>query len=224
MGRVAELESFVFLKAISLTHAIAITAHHDDAVLWCGGTIIRTLRAGWRWTVIALCVPDPQRQVYFDSYCAATGVAGRRFTFRDYQSGATFSENNRDQLISTVQEILAESSFNYIFTHSKDQGGEYGGHTNHDEVRLVTEQLVTNANQLAHFCYNPEFGYNGRATTARLDSDFHVQLSYDELIQKAGWCRKAPDCMSSLKAIGFPCPNPEGFRAMQLPSGLFIPR
>jgi hypothetical protein len=77
--------------------------------------------------------------------------------------------------------------------------------------------------KLIHFCYRPEFGFNGLGTTARLDADYHVQLDYDELIQKAGWCRMAPDVMSSLEGIGFPCPNPEGFRtSRQLPPP-FIP-
>jgi len=204
-----------------MTSAIAITAHHDDAVLWCGGAILRTLRMGWRWTVLALCIPDQQRQIYFDSYCAATGVVGRRFEFEDYQGGSIFSRNREAALSSKVKEILEGSKYDYIFTHSCDQGGEYGGHANHDEVLSVTKSLVP-PNELIYFCYNPEFGYNGRATTARRDAEFHLQLNYDELIQKAGWCRMAPDAMSSLQSIGFPCPNPEGFRTKRILPPPFI--
>jgi hypothetical protein len=206
-----------------MPNAIAITAHHDDAVLWCGGTILRTRRLfRWDWTVVALCVPNSERQVYFDSYCASIGVVGRRFNFADYQGPAPFSSNTRSGIANEIQGILNGVHFDYVFTHSKDNGGEYGGHANHDEVRLATESVVS-PTELIYFCYSPEFGLNGRGTTARRDANYHVQLDYDELIQKAGWCRMAPDSMSSLRDIGWPCPNPEGFRTMRGLNSPFIP-
>lgn len=206
-----------------MPNAIAITAHHDDAVLWCGGTILRTRRAlSWNWTVVALCVPDPARQVYFDSYCAAVGVAARRFAFRDYQGPAAFSQNRQSDFEDALRSIQQSQLFDFVFAHSKDAGGEYGGHANHDESRIASESVFGSSN-LIHFCYAPEFGYNGRGTTARRDANYHLQLDYDELIQKAGWSRMAPDSMTSLRNIGFPCPNPEGFRTdRQMPSP-FIP-
>jgi len=204
-------------------HAIAITAHYDDAVLWCGGAIVRTLSLGWRWTVVAMCTPAPDRQQYFDNYCESLGVKAVRFDMADYQSGDLFSENDRDTMESRIQNLLAEDQADLIFTHSKDAGGEYGGHTNHDEVRDSTLSVV-NGHPVVHFAYNPEFGYNGCGTTARIDADFHLQLTYDELIEKAKWCRNVPDADSSLKALGYPCPNPEGFRSDHQLGWPFIPK
>jgi len=204
-----------------MPQAIVITAHHDDAVLWCGGTILRTIELGWNWTVVALCVCDKQKQRYFDDYCNATSVVGKRFDFADYQSGALFSQNTKASLKTEIQPILAASTFDFIFTHSRDAGGEYGGHPNHEEV-LQTLQEIVPEEQLIHFSYKPEFGFSGRATTARLDADYHVQLNYDELIHKATWCRNAPDADTSLQSMGFPCPNPEGFRTKRRLSSPFI--
>lgn len=205
-----------------MTHAIAITAHHDDAVLWCGGTILRMTALGWNWTVVALCVPDSQKQRYFDEYCQAAKVVGSRFAFADYQGGGTFRENTKASFIKEIKAILDAKTFEFVFTHSCDPGGEYGGHANHDEVLQATLELVPKE-QLICFAYNPEFGYNDRATTARRDADYHVQLNYDELIHKANWCRSAPDAQTSLQAIGFPCPNPEGFRTARHLLPPFIP-
>ncbi|MEQ1904620.1 MAG: PIG-L family deacetylase [Pirellulaceae bacterium] len=206
-----------------MTRAIAITAHHDDAVLWCGGTILRTNQLGWKWTVVALCVPDRQKQRYFDEYCNAAKVEGRRFGFKDYQVGPTFSQNSKQSMKDEIQQIMNVSPFDFVFTHSRDVGGEYGGHANHDEARDATFEILS-PDKVICFSYNPEFGYNGRATTARRDADYHVQLKYEELIHKATWCQLAPDAESSLQAIGFPCPNPEGFRTAKHLSAPFIPR
>ena len=137
-----------------MPNAIAITAHHDDAVLWCGGTIMRTRRmAGWNWTVVALCVPDPDRQVYFDSYCAAAGVTGRRFNFVDYLPPPLFSHNRQADFEAAICESQQSIEFDFVFTHSKDVGGEYGGHANHDEVRIAAENVFGSSN-LIHFCYS----------------------------------------------------------------------
>lgn len=203
--------------------ALAITAHHDDAVLWCGGTMLRTIKLGWKWVVVGLCVPLPERQKYFANYCRDIGVGCHQFGFADYQKELPFSKNSERDMIETIRKVLSGWNPDLVFTHSSDAGGEYGGHANHDEVLKVTQVCVPQ-NQIVTFAYNPEFGRNGRATTARRDADYHVQLTYDELIEKAIWCRRAPDAPTNLKNLGFPCPNPEGFRATgtSLPAD-FIP-
>ena len=192
--------------------AVAIVAHHDDAVLWCGGTILKTqIECGWEWTIIVFCLPDPDKKRYFEDYCTTFNISEISFRYEDYQGGNKFCTNKKDEMVTNLREILKNNSYDFIFTHSFDQGGEYGGHVNHEEVREVVEEVFPLGN-IVNFSYNPEFGYNGRATVARIDANFHVQLNYDELIDKATWCSKAPDAESSLKAIGYPCPNPEGFR------------
>jgi LmbE family N-acetylglucosaminyl deacetylase len=207
-----------------MTKAIAITAHHDDALLWCGGTIRRTNQLGWDWTVVALCVRCPEKERYFERYCKKAEVDGRWFKYEDYQDGSAFSCNSRDSLTNEIRQLLSASPYDFVFTHSRDPGGEYSRHANHDEVRDATLAAVTSERILC-FSYTPEFGCNGRATTARRDADYHVQLNYEELIHKATWCQRSPDAQTSLKDLGFPCPNLEGFRTAvtDLPV-VFIPR
>lgn len=154
--------------------------------------------------------PIRKKQQYFDDYCNATNVDGRRFEHEDYQSGPAFSRNHKQQLKDDIQRLLAASAFDLVFTHSRDPCGEYGGHANYVEVLQATQELVT-SDRLICFSYNPEFGHNGRATTARLDADYHVQLNYEELIQKATWCQSAPDAQNRLRALASRVRMQKGF-------------
>lgn len=214
-----------------ITRAIAITAHHDDALLWIGGTILRTRSLGWMWTVIALCVPDNQKKEYFNNYCNAVRVISASFSYFDYQSGNPFSRNLMSDFQNAITQVSQNTRYDWVFTHSRDPDGEYGSHVNHDEVRKATQSLMNNgalcagSEHLVFFSYAPIFGGNGRATTAKADADFHLQLTYDELLQKCAWCMAAPDAFTNLKNIGFPCPNPESFAgdSVRLPVP-FIPR
>ena len=200
-----------------MTRAICITAHHDDAVLWLGGTILRTRCLGWSWTIVALCVPDPNRRAYFTNYCDTLQATAASFGFKDYQSGDPFSQNSQDEFRKSILYAARGENFDWVFTHSRDLGGEYGRHANHDEVCEATRTVVDDGSlgcgtqRLVYFSYSPVFGCNGRATTARLDANFHLQLTYDELLQKCAWCMAAPDAFTNLKSLGFPCPNPESF-------------
>jgi hypothetical protein len=212
-------------------NALAVTAHHDDAFLWLGGTILRTTQVGWGWTVIALCVPDGSKREYFSSWCDSVGAHSVVNQFLDYQPPPAFRENQKSDIQRTIEIAVGDKRFDWVFTHSRDPGGEYGGHANHDEVQLCTTDLVKQGrlcegmHRLAYFCYFPIFGRNGRATAARPDADFHLQLNYDQLSRKCAWCTAAPDSLTSLKNIGYPCPNPEAFSGeqLQLPEP-FIPR
>jgi len=214
-----------------MVHALVMTAHHDDAVLWMGGAIQRTLTMGWHWTVLALCVPEPARRTYFNAYCTSLGVDHATWQFRDYQGPQPFTENSKQQMEQAILEHCGTTQYDWVFTHSKDDDCEYGSQANHIEIRDVTKSLVgcgsltASASRLVHFSYRPEFGFNGRATVARLDADFHLQLTYNELLQKCAWCMSAPDAHTNLNNLGNPCPNPESFSGagIQLPQP-FIPR
>ena len=213
-----------------MTTAIAITAHHDDAVLWCGGTILRTRSFDWTWTVVALCVPNTNTADYFRRYCADVKGMPATYNCRDYQEGPSFKCNTRQALEEGIMRACPNTHFDWVFTHSRDEHCEYGFHANHQEVREATQVLVragklcATLERLVYFSYSPIYGGNGRATVARKDSDFYLQLTYDELFHKCTWCRKAPDALTSLSDIGFPCPNPEAFEGdgVRLPKP-FIP-
>ena len=45
------------------TNALVVVAHHDDAILWMGGTIQRF--QDWNWHVVSICVPNPARRTTF---------------------------------------------------------------------------------------------------------------------------------------------------------------
>jgi LmbE family N-acetylglucosaminyl deacetylase len=211
------------------TNALVVVAHHDDAILWMGGTIQR-LR-DWNWHVVSMCVPDPRRKDYLQQTCEALGVRSSPVSFADYQGGAPFTGNDREQMVNALAGAVDGAKFDWVFTHSRHPSGEYGGHTNHSEmVSLVTSlvqegKLTTGMNRVAFFCYYPMYGGDGRAPVARPDATHQLQLTYAELLFKCHWTMQAPDVETSLRNIGYPCPNPEAFEGdgLQLPRP-FIPR
>jgi LmbE family N-acetylglucosaminyl deacetylase len=141
--------------------------------------------------------------------------------FHDYQVGDPFSRNNRGEMRSRLLDAIDGQIFDLVFTHSRDEHGEYWGrHANHVEVRELATELVGNnklgpgIQGLAYFSYDVIYG-SGTATCARHDANFYLQLTYPELLWKCQLCSLAPDANSSLRNLGFPCPNPEGFEGDQ---------
>jgi hypothetical protein len=134
-------------------------------------------------------------------------------------------------MVTELANAVGGAKSDWVFTHSRDQFGEYGGHANHSEiVQVVTAvvrrgTLTTDMSRVAFFCYHPIYGCDGRATVARLDATHDLQLTYEELLFKCQWAMRAPDAGTSLKNLGYPCPNPESFEGdgLQLPRP-FIPR
>lgn len=202
--------------------ALVTVAHHDDHVLWMGGAIQRLVAAGWQFTVVGMCVPDPARRSYFERTCLSLGVTGLAFEFQDYMEGPAFSRNDRHQMRAALSQAIQGQSFDLVFTHSRSEHGEYWArHANHVEVRELTTESVRSgeigcgARKLAYFSYDVIYG-GGTATCARLDSPYVLPLNYPELLKKCELCSQAPDARSSLANLGFPCPNPEGFEGDQL--------
>lgn len=197
--------------------AVAIIAHHDDHVLWMGGTIQRLAASGWHWTVIAMCIPEHDRQNYFLHSCSIFGAIPIAMQFNDYQTGDPFSRNNRDDMRSCLLGAIDDQKFDLVFTHSRGENGEYWArHTNHVEVRELVAELVSSntlgqgIKHLAYFSYDVIYG-GGTATCAKPDANYYLPLTYPELLWKCQLCSLAPDVNSSLKNLCFPCPNPEGF-------------
>lgn len=211
--------------------AVAIVAHHDDHVLWMGGSIQRLAATGWQITVVAMCVPDPQRRDYFHRTCSALGVTPVAMEFADYMGDSEFAVNNRDEMRARLSAAVEGSAFDLVFTHSRGPHGEYcARHANHVEARVLAAELVEGgeigrgSRRLAYFSYDVIYG-GGTATCARLESPYVLQLSYPELLRKCDLCSQAPDADSSLRNLGFPCPNPEGFEGDGLElSAPFVPR
>ncbi len=205
-----------------MAKAVAIVAHHDDHSLWMGGTMQRLAASGWYWTVIAMCVPDPDRLDYFFHSCSEFGAIPFAMQFNDYQVGQPFSLNNREEMRSRLLDAIDGQIFDLVFTHSRGEHGEYGGlNANHVEVReLVTDLVSSNTlgkgiQHLAYFSYDVIYG-EGTATCARLDASYYLPLTYPELMWKCQLCSQVPDANFSLKHFSFPCPNPEGYEGDQL--------
>ncbi len=196
---------------------------------------MRTRALGWDWTIVAVCAPDPARERYFRDYCASLGAIARPLKFHDYPTGKLFSENRETDVLGALTQATTGCGYDWIFTHSRGPHGEYGGHTNHDEVRLATTSLVREGvlgkgeKQLAYFSYQPIYGLAGRATVAAHNvqaTQYDLQLTYAELAYKCHWCAAAPDAQSNLKNLGYPCPNPECVEGddIQLPEPPFVRR
>lgn len=200
-----------------LVRAAAIVAHHDDAILWMGGTILRTRVMGWHWTVVAMCVPNEERRQYFERCCESLMVRGVALRFQDYQPGESFSKNNQGQMSAALADAAGDEKYQWVFTHNRNPGGEYGRHANHAEVvTLVTDlakagKICDGVENVAYACYQQIYRLAGVATAANLNAGHYLQLSYSELLQKCDWCLRAPDAATNLKAIYYPCPNPEAF-------------
>lgn len=205
--------------------AVAVVAHHDDHVLWMGGTIQRLAATGWQWTLVAMCVPDRERQGYFLHCCSVFGAAPVFMEFQDYMNGEPFSRNSRDEMRSQLAEAVRGQTFGLVFTHSRSERGEYWArHANHVEVRELATEMVVNQQfgpdhgGLAYFAYDVIYG-GGTATCARRDANYFLPLTYPELLWKCQLSSLAPDAHTSLKNLAFPCPNPEGFEG----DGLILP-
>ncbi len=187
-----------FGKGTTVTSAIAVVAHHDDALLWVGGTIKRTLRCGWDWTVVAMCVQSDEKKSFFDDWCKSLSVRHDSRKLHDYPNGNPFSANKlcdmREKLLSATQ----KEKFDFVFTHTPDGRGEYGPHPNHLETAETVLNLANKGKlckcptHVLHFAYAPIYGLSGRATVARTDACWYVQLSYDELLWKSCWCNSSP--------------------------------
>lgn len=199
-----------------MVNVLAVVAHHDDPILWVGGTILRTMSEdwGWTWTIIGMCIPENDKLDYFTRCCNALGATQITIDFGDYQEGHQFRSNSQEEMRRRLIDEVTDKKFDIIFTHSRDQNGEYGYHANHDEVQttvtsLAREGFPGRVKRIVYFSYSPI--YCGLATTARQDAIYYHQLNYEELCFKVEWCLQTPDVGSSLRNIGFPCPNPEAF-------------
>jgi LmbE family N-acetylglucosaminyl deacetylase len=206
-----------------MTKALAVVAHHDDHILWMGGTIERM--NSWDWTLVAMCVNRSERQTYYDKCCKALGVAGLRFGhFGDSGGLKAFVENDQNNMRSDLIQALQGQRFDFVFTHNPDEDGEYGLHPNHMEVATIVTDLVARGelcsdSGLAYFAYKAMYGGNGLPTVARMVASYYLQLTYGELSRKCGICLDVPDLDPNLIQLGYPCPTPEAFNnpALELP-------
>jgi len=202
-----------------MTTALAIVAHFDDHALWMGG-IMHVLK-DWQWTAVAMCVELPERRSYFCDFCAEVRAQGYPMDCRDYQNRKDPSvarPNTQEEMQGKLLRCFSGNRFDWVFTHSRDAGGEYGGHDNHTEVRDAVLALaraghfVADEGKVATFSYGV---IGGVAATARIDPESakrttYLQLTYKELGWKLSWCNRIPD-MGSLRNLACPCPNPEAF-------------
>jgi LmbE family N-acetylglucosaminyl deacetylase len=138
--------------------ALVVGAHDDDAVAWMGGTI-RQL-SEWQWTVISLCRwigrQEPNHG-YFKRTCELLGVTTR--IAGDFVDDQSSRHNDVQSMKNFITKEVQNTIFDYVFTHSRAPGGEYGGHANHDDTReavvsLVQEgRLAANTLNIVYFAY-----------------------------------------------------------------------
>ena len=207
--------------------AIVIVAHDDDVVLWMGGTI--HLLKDWEWHIISMCnAYNKDRKNYFHETADKLGVNATNFDFHDYQNKETGSHSNSiPDMQQELSSLLEDRRYDYVFTHSRDQHGEYGYHANHQEVCEVVQSLVSenriveDFSKIAFFCYSPLYGLPGLPTVARKDAKYYMQLPYSSLAFKISLIQShKTDIVNNLQNdLGSPCPNPEAFEG----DNLFLP-
>jgi LmbE family N-acetylglucosaminyl deacetylase len=211
---------------------MAVVAHYDDAVIWAGGTMRRTLSLGWDWTIVTTCAAEEHRRKYFMEWCESLGVRPVALLFKDHPDGGPFSQNDRKVLCDATRNAVRSVTPDWVFTHSLDADGEYGPHPNHAEAAEAVASLardgILSVNHVAQFAYRRIYRILDLAPVARGEASHYVQLDYDDLAWKAEWCARARDVelrdptlggVSWLEKLGWPCPNPEAFAG----EGLLLP-
>jgi LmbE family N-acetylglucosaminyl deacetylase len=202
-------------RRYKVTKAIAVVAHDDDALLWAGASIRRTLSMdiGWDWTVVVMCVKDEERRKYLDDWGKALHIRTVGLPFYDYQEGPAFSKNDRAEMCHALLREVRDTEFDWVFTHSLRDDGEYAPHANHKEAALIAaDPAAIGTGQVASFAYGAIYSSRGLAPVARPDASHYLQLTYEELQWKAEWCARAPSSdKQSLRNLGLPCPNPGAF-------------
>ena len=160
---------------------------------------------------------NTDRANFFAEWCASLDVRPVALWFADYQEGAAFYQNERDEVRKALLGAARGEKFDWVFTHNPDDLGEYGFHPNHREAAevvsgLACEQLISEGMaRVVHFAYQAIYGCSRVGTVARIDASYYFQLKYDELCWKSHWCGRAPDAATNLEDLGFPCPSPEAF-------------
>jgi LmbE family N-acetylglucosaminyl deacetylase len=197
--------------------ALVVVAHDDDALLWMGGTLLRL--NDWHWHVICMCNDNnSKRKNYFKRTCHELKARGDTLDFRDYQAANSATQRNSiSDMKQALMGITEGNEYDYVFTHSRDENGEYGHHANHEEVCTAITQLVSGG-KLVHFSYSPIYELAGIGTLARRDADYYMQLRYRDLIQKAKLISShlEPIVANLERDLGAPCPNPEAFEGDEL--------
>lgn len=120
--------------------ALVVGAHDDDAAAWMGGTILRLSER--QWTVISLCRwarREPNRD-YFEDTCKLLGVTTP--IVGNFVDDQVNRRNDVESMKQFITKAVQDNIFDYVFTHSRAPGGEYGGHANHDETREAVVSLV----------------------------------------------------------------------------------
>ena len=101
-------------------------------------------------------------------------------------------------MVNSLIDAIGGATFDWVFTHSRDRFGEYGGHANHSEmVSLVTASRGV-ATDDRHGQCRPllllsDIRLRRAGAVARPDATHYLQLTYDELLFKCHWTMQAPD-------------------------------
>ena len=186
--------------------AIAIVAHPDDEILWCGGLILQ--KSDWSWSILSLSrAGDEDRCPKFRRVCEHLGAQGW-ISDLDDSNPLRQLQPVRD-IGRRISQYAGGRDWDLCITHGAN--GEYG-HQRHREVHAEVMRLAGGGGLSCRELWTFACVCDARTgqCTARSDSDIRVALTDGQLAEKKRIVHEmygyGPDSFE-VKA----CVSPEGF-------------
>ncbi len=124
------------LMGISGKNIAIITAHPDDEILWCGGTVL--INPDCNWFIACLCRKnDENRAPKFHEVLKILNARGVMGNLDDSPEQQALSLKIVKDMIG---DLLPLKNYDLIITH--DPSGEYTRHRRHEEISRAVIRIM----------------------------------------------------------------------------------